>query len=74
LRSLSKATFAVDDSDRTLDVTDASFWEKVLGPRPAETLLGELNSATLEDVGEALLDAIFAPLPADQEWSPLPGI
>ena len=29
---------------------------------------------TLEGVGEDLLDAIFAPLPADQEWSPLPGI
>jgi enoyl-CoA hydratase len=31
------------------------------------------NPARLEDVGEDLLDAIFAPLPADQEWSPLPG-
>ncbi|MCA6272100.1 MAG: enoyl-CoA hydratase/isomerase family protein [Phenylobacterium sp.] len=29
------------------------------------------NPATLEGVGEDLLDAIFAPLPADQEWSPL---
>ncbi|WP_397394562.1 enoyl-CoA hydratase/isomerase family protein [Phenylobacterium sp.] len=29
------------------------------------------NPARLEDVGEDLLDAIFAPLPADQEWSPL---
>jgi enoyl-CoA hydratase len=27
---------------------------------------------TLEDVSEALLDEIFAPLPADQEWTPLP--
>ena len=27
--------------------------------------------ATLEAVDEALLDAIFAPLPADQEWTPL---
>ena len=27
---------------------------------------------TLEGVTEALLDEIFAPLPADQEWSPLP--
>jgi enoyl-CoA hydratase len=32
------------------------------------------DPATLEGVGEDLLDAIFAPLPADQEWSPLPGI
>ena len=32
------------------------------------------DPATLEGVGEELLDAIFAPLPADQEWSPLPGI
>jgi enoyl-CoA hydratase len=31
------------------------------------------NPARLEDVGEDLLDAIFAPLSADQEWSPLPG-
>ena len=28
--------------------------------------------STLEGVTEALLDEIFAPLPADQEWSPLP--
>ena len=30
------------------------------------------NPATLEGVTEAEIDAIFAPLPADQEWSPLP--
>jgi enoyl-CoA hydratase len=30
------------------------------------------NPATLEGVSEELLDAIFAHLPADQEWSPLP--
>jgi len=29
------------------------------------------NPARLEDVGEDLLDAIFAPLPADEAWSPL---
>jgi enoyl-CoA hydratase len=29
---------------------------------------------TLEGVTEALLDGIFAPLPADQEWSPLPEL
>jgi enoyl-CoA hydratase len=29
------------------------------------------SPATLEAVDEALLDAIFAPLPADQEWTPL---
>lgn len=29
------------------------------------------DPATLEGVGDALLDEIFAPLPADQEWSPL---
>ena len=27
---------------------------------------------TLEGVSEALLDGIFAPLPAQEEWSPLP--
>ena len=29
------------------------------------------SPATLEAVDESLLDAIFAPLPADQEWTPL---
>ena len=29
------------------------------------------NPATAEDVTDALLDAIFAPLPADEEWKPL---
>ncbi len=29
------------------------------------------DPARLEDVGEDLLDAIFAPLPADEAWSPL---
>jgi enoyl-CoA hydratase len=32
------------------------------------------NPATLEGVTEAMLDDIFAPLPADQEWSPLKEI
>jgi enoyl-CoA hydratase len=31
------------------------------------------DPATLEGVTEAMLDAIFAPLPADEEWRPLPG-
>ena len=30
------------------------------------------DPANLEGVSAALLDAIFAPLPADQEWTPLP--
>jgi enoyl-CoA hydratase len=30
------------------------------------------NPPTLEGVTDALLDEIFSPLPADQEWSPLP--
>jgi enoyl-CoA hydratase len=30
--------------------------------------------ATLEGVTPRMLDAVFAPLPADQEWSPLPSI
>ena len=29
------------------------------------------NPATPEGVSEAMLDEIFAPLPSDQEWSPL---
>ncbi len=32
------------------------------------------NPATLQDVTPALLDEIFAPLPPDQEWSPLPEL
>ena len=31
------------------------------------------DPATLEGVSEGMLDAIFAPLPADEEWRPLPG-
>ncbi len=30
------------------------------------------NPATLEGVTDAVLDALFAPLPAGEEWSPLP--
>jgi enoyl-CoA hydratase len=30
--------------------------------------------ASLEGVTEAMLDAVFAPLPADQEWSALPQL
>jgi enoyl-CoA hydratase len=30
------------------------------------------DPATLDGVTDAMLDAVFAPLPADQEWSPLP--
>lgn len=30
------------------------------------------NPATLEGVTDAMLDEIFAPLPADEEWTPLP--
>ncbi len=31
------------------------------------------NPADLAGVTDAMLDAIFAPLPADEEWTPLPG-
>jgi enoyl-CoA hydratase len=30
--------------------------------------------ASLEGVTDAMLDEFFAPLPADQEWTPLPGL
>jgi len=30
--------------------------------------------ASLDGVTDAMLDAVFAPLPADQEWSSLPDI
>ena len=29
------------------------------------------DPATLEGVTDEMLDAVFAPLPADQEWKPL---
>lgn len=32
------------------------------------------SPAAVADVSEALLDEIFAPLPSDQEWSPLTGV
>ncbi|MDR7155335.1 enoyl-CoA hydratase [Sphingobium xenophagum] len=32
------------------------------------------NPATLEEVSEAMIDAIFVPLPADQQWTPLPAL
>ena len=32
------------------------------------------SPAALEGVSEAMLDAIFAPLPAGEEWTPLPGV
>ena len=32
------------------------------------------SPATLEGVSEAMVDAIFAPLPAGEEWTPLPGL
>jgi len=30
--------------------------------------------ATLEEVSDAMIDAIFVPLPADQQWTPLPAL
>lgn len=32
------------------------------------------NPATLEEVSDAMIDAIFVPLPADQQWTPLPAL
>ena len=32
------------------------------------------NPATLEDVSDAMIDTIFAALPADQQWTPLPAL
>ncbi|RJG56582.1 enoyl-CoA hydratase/isomerase family protein [Sphingobium terrigena] len=32
------------------------------------------NPATLEEVSDAMIDAIFVPLPADQQWTPLPAV
>ncbi len=32
------------------------------------------NPATLEGVSDAMIDAIFAPLPAEKQWTPLPAV
>jgi enoyl-CoA hydratase len=32
------------------------------------------DPASPEGITDAMLDAVFAPLPADQEWSPLPEL
>ncbi|CCW19432.1 3-hydroxyisobutyryl-CoA hydrolase [Sphingobium indicum BiD32] len=32
------------------------------------------NPATLEEVSDAMIDAIFASLPADKQWTPLPAV
>jgi enoyl-CoA hydratase len=56
LRMIARADFAEGVRAVILDKDNAPRW------RPD----------TLEGVTEADLDAIFAPLPADQEWSPLP--
>lgn len=32
------------------------------------------NPVTLEQVSDAMIDAIFVPLPADQQWTPLPAV
>jgi enoyl-CoA hydratase len=32
------------------------------------------SPASLAEVTEAMVDATFAPLPADEEWTPLPGV
>lgn len=32
------------------------------------------NPATLEEVSDAMIDAIFTPLPADKQWTPLPAL
>ena len=32
------------------------------------------SPASLAEMSEALVDEMFAPLPADEEWTPLPGV
>ena len=32
------------------------------------------DPATLAGVTDAMVDALFAPLPAGEEWTPLPGL
>jgi superfamily II DNA or RNA helicase len=68
--NLSKATFAVDENDQSLDVRDPSFWEKVLGPKPAVILYQALRGSpsVLDDIEKlpqwvadltAVLDDVF---------------
>ena len=46
--SFSKATFSAEGSDQALDMNDPSFWEKVLGAKPAQRLLSDLTEGKLE--------------------------
>ena len=47
--SFAKATFAADGSDQALDLNDPSFWEKVLGPKPAQRLLSDVTQGKLDN-------------------------
>ena len=55
--SFAKATFAAEGSDQALDLNDPSFWEKVLGPKPAQRLLSDVTQGKLD---HATPDAINA--------------
>ena len=50
--SFAKATFAAAGSDQALDLNDPAFWEKVLGPKPAQRMLHDLTEGKLEDSTE----------------------
>jgi hypothetical protein len=50
--SFAKATFRAEGSDQALDLNDPSFWEKVLGPKPAQRLLSDLTEGKLEGASD----------------------
>jgi SNF2 family DNA or RNA helicase len=59
--SFSKASFTAETSDATIDFNDEQFWEKVLGPKPAQVLMtkvqeGWLSKAAKEDVKKFLIE------------------
>lgn len=54
--NLSKATFKAEGSGKDLDLKDPSFWEKVLGPKPAQRLLTALSEKRLEGGSAAYVE------------------
>ena len=49
--NFSQATFVAEGSDEGLDIKDPTFWEKVLGPKKADSLLAAVTTGQLESAG-----------------------
>ncbi len=62
LLSFAKATFAAEGSDQALDLNDPSFWEKVLGPKPAQRLLSDVTQGKLDHAPADTVSAFLSEL------------